>query len=133
MYINKEQRWGMLTFLFLAHMLEARQWKCHFENARMVDATQCTCLSEPAHMVDATQCTCLSEPAHMVDATQCTCLSEPAHMVDATQCTFLLRFLQKIDRNTRGVNARLLEYVRSFQFRFNNKLWKSTGEACQER
>ena len=57
----------MLTFLFLAHMLDARQWTCFFENARMVDATQCTCLFEPAHMVDA------------------------------TQCTFLLRFLQKIE------------------------------------
>ena len=44
----------MLTFLSLAHM---------------VDATQCTCLSALVHMVDATQCTCLSALAHMVDAT----------------------------------------------------------------
>ena len=106
MYINKEQRWGgvgwgMLTFLFLAHMLDATQCTCLFENARMVDATQCTCLSEPAHMADATQRT-------------------PSE-------------ISRKDRGTRGVNARLLEYVHSFQFRFNNKLWKSTGEACKER
>ena len=91
--------WGMLMFLFLAHMLDATQCTCRFENARMVDATQCTCLSEPA---------------------RCYAAHFPSE-------------ISTKDRNTRGVNARLLEYMHSFQFRFNNKLWKSTGEACKER
>ena len=36
-------------------------------------------------------------------------------------------------RSIPGVTLRLLQYVRSLQFRFNNKKpWKSTGQACKE-
>ena len=41
--------------------------------------------------------------------------------------------MSRKNRSTRGVNAPLLEYVHSFQLRFNNKkLWKSTGQDCKE-
>ena len=84
--------------------------------------------------------------ARMVDATQCTCLSEPcthggcyAVHVSFGACThggcYAMHLPSEIsakNRNTRGVNARLLEYVHSFQFRFNNKLWKSTGKPAKK-
>ena len=117
---------GMFTFAEVAHM---------------VDATQ---LRSRGHMLDASAVMgCLgwggvgmftfAELAHLAAATQ---LRSRGHMLKGTQVVdrlwqalkkYLPSEISTKDRNTRGVNARLLSYVHSFQFRFNNKkLWKST-------
>ena len=104
---------GMITFVALAHMVDATSLTLVVALAHMVDATSLTLVVALAHMVDATSLTLVVALAHMVDATSWTVVVALAHrggggggmitfvalahMVDATSLTLVVALAHMVD------------------------------------